>query len=232
METTVQMSAEELKEFQAFQAKQAKKKAKEERKNQLDVYKDLVDDAVRKAMPKLIKLSKEIQRVKQEVYDDFMAAYEMKRDILKMRKDDQNSDTYRTKDNTMRIKLGYYTRDVFDDTVNEGVAMIKERLDEVLADEKTSKFFNSFMKLLQKNNKGDLQSKKLLQIEKEAREMDDEKITEGIEIIKRAHTLSASSTFVRAEIKNSKGGWVTIPLSTTNVEDDSMLLEEKGGVEQ
>ena len=49
----VEMTDEELKQFEAFKAEQAAKRAKEQAKRDREAYKELVDETIEEAIPDL-----------------------------------------------------------------------------------------------------------------------------------------------------------------------------------
>lgn len=61
----IEMTGEELEQYNAFKAEQAKKNAKEQAKKDREAYRDLVDETIEKTIPALVSLSKSIKATKQ-----------------------------------------------------------------------------------------------------------------------------------------------------------------------
>ena len=127
METqNVTMTDAELEEFRAYKAAKAAKKEKEDRKLALDAYNKMARQEVDNAIPALKAISHEMARIKQLIFGNFKSLIEMKKDVVKLSKDNQRSHTFMSSDGKTRITLGYYVNDNYNDTANDGIAMIKE----------------------------------------------------------------------------------------------------------
>ncbi|MDD4218497.1 MAG: hypothetical protein PHZ24_14320 [Bacteroidales bacterium] len=125
METKqVEMTPEDLREFQEFKQKKEKQDARKRRADDREAYKDLIDLTLEQVFPELQKLSKLLAEKKKEVYLSFHEAMLMKADLFQL-KSNQRSHTFTNAAGTMRIMLGHYETDGYDDTVNEGVAKVK-----------------------------------------------------------------------------------------------------------
>ena len=102
-----------------------------------ETYKQLVDVTVKACVTKLQKLSSEMMRNKQEVFNEFAAVINMKNELFKV-KGDRQSDTFTTSDGVMRITLGNRVNEGWDDTVEAGVEIVKEYLGTLAKDENLS----------------------------------------------------------------------------------------------
>src|SRR5699024_351420 len=118
-------TAEERREFEAYRAEKQKKEAAERRKQQRTDYAAMVDDEVRTTLPVLRELSEQIKTVKNTVFSNFDAILKMKSEVLGLTKDDQRSHTFTTSDSKFRLTLGVNTVDGYRDTVEDGIAMVK-----------------------------------------------------------------------------------------------------------
>lgn len=214
--TIVQMTAEEVARYEEFKASQAKKKATEQAKRNRETYASMVDDEVTSALPVLQELSADISSVKGKVLENFAAILTMKAEVLNRVKDDQKSHTFTHSDGTKRITIGRHCCDGWKDTVNDGVAIVKESCLELIKDDTTRALVNQMMRLLSRDSAGNLKASKALQLRKLANELNNERLSEGIAIIEEAYIPSFSKTFIYAEIKDEKSGaWKTVPLGMT-----------------
>lgn len=216
MDTNVTLSASELTEFNAFKAAQAAKRAKEERKQNLETYNQMIDDEVNLTIPELENLADSLSVIKRTVFDNFKTLLDMKKDVMKMTKDNQRSHTFTTSDSKYRIELGYYNLDNYKDTVNDGIALIKEYIKGLAKDPETQSLVEMVLKLLSKDQKGNLKASRVLQLRQMADKIKDERFSEGVEIIMDSYAPIPSKQFIRAFKKGDQGEWVSIPLSITD----------------
>ena len=212
----VTISASELAEFEAFKAAQAAKRAKEERKQNLDTFNQMIDDEVNLTIPELENLADQLSVIKRTVFDNFKTLLDMKKDVMKMTKDNQRSHTFTTSDSKYRIELGFYQLDNYKDTVNDGIALIKEYISGLAKDTDTQSLVDMVLKLLSKDQKGNLKASRVLQLRQMADKINDERFTEGVEIIMDAYAPIPSKQFIRAFKKGDQGEWLSIPLSITD----------------
>ena len=134
---TVEMTAEERQEYEAFKAAQAEKKAKEQAKRDREAYKELVDETIEEAIPDLQAVSDCIKTVKNGVLNNFRRVIDMKSEVLKLKKDGQRTDTFTNTAGDKRITVGVYTTDGSRDTVEDGIAIVKEYIEGLASDELT-----------------------------------------------------------------------------------------------
>ena len=215
-QTTVVMTAEEKAEFEAFQREKAKKAAEEKAKNDREMYKQMVDEEIANSIPVLLGISEQIKASKQTVMDNFKTILEMKADLFKTKvKDDQRSHTFTNSEGDKRITLGVYVTDGYRDTVEDGIAIVKEYIEGLAKDEKTKALVSMVFRLLARDAKGTLKASRIVQLRKVAMETGDDRFIEGVRIIEEAYQPEVSKQFIRAEIKNENGMWKPIPLGMT-----------------
>lgn len=212
---TVEMTAEDKQQFEEFKAAQAAKNAKEQAKRDREAYRDLVDETIERAIPSLECLSQGIKETKQSILDDFRNVIEMKADVLKLKKDGQRSDTFTNSAGDKRITVGVYVTDGYRDTVEDGIAIVKEYIEGLASDAKTQSLVKMVLKLLARDAKGTLKASRVVQLRKIAEESGNERFMEGVQIIEESYQPAISKQFIRAEVKNENGAWVCIPLGMT-----------------
>lgn len=211
----VEMNSEELKQFEAFKAKQAEENAKVKAKQDRDAYRDLVDETIERTVPSLMCLSQGIKDTKASVLNDFRNVIDMKADVLKLKKDGQRSDTFTNSKGDKRITIGVYTTDGYRDTVEDGIAIVKEYIEGLASDEKTKALVKMVLRLLARDAKGTLKASRVVQLRKIAEETKSDRFMEGVQIIEEAYQPAISKQFIRAEVKNENGAWVCVPLGMT-----------------
>ena len=130
-------------------------------------------------------------------------------------KADQKSNTFSSADGLYRITLGNHQTDDYDDTVNEGIAKVKEVISSFANDDNSRLLVNAIMKLLSRDAMGNLKASRVMQLRKLATESGNAELIDGVEIIEKAYRPQISKTFVRAEYKDEYGKWVSVPLGMT-----------------
>lgn len=214
--TTVEITDKEREEFAAFQIYKAKMQAEEKAKMEREQYKQLVDEEIDRSIPILLAISGEIKDSKATVMDNFKTILEMKGELFKTKvKDDQRSHTFTNSKGDKRITLGVYVTDGYRDTVEEGIAIVKEYISSLANDEKTEALVNMVFRLLARDAKGTLKASRIVQLRKVAQDTGDERFLEGVRIIEESYQPEVSKQFIRAEIKNECGMWKPIPLGMT-----------------
>ena len=177
-----------------------------------ETYKELVDDFVRNNVKKLQNLSSTMVDVKQEVFADADRLIDMKDELYKT-KADRRSNTFTALDGSASITLGNRVNEGWDDTVNEGIAKVKDYLGTLARDENSAALVETVMSLLSRDRKGNLKASKVLELEKLAIKSRDETFLDGIAIIKAAYRPAPTCQFIEVTIRDEKGNNVKLPLS-------------------
>lgn len=211
---TVEMTAAELDEYNKFKEEKAKKEAERQAAEQRKVYRQMVDDEIEASMPVLQALSSDIKDKKSHILDNFKAILEMKNELM-MTKDGKFSHTFTNTKGTKRITLGVYTLDNYTDTVENGIAMVREYIQSLATDDKTRMLVDSVLRLLSRDTKGTLKASRVMQLRKIANESGDARFLEGVKIIEESYNPTPSRQFIRAEIKDENGAWKSVPLGMT-----------------
>lgn len=205
------LTKEEREELKAqLEAEEKAEKARVE--NEREEYKRLVDASVRSAVGKLQKLSDEMMRVKREVFEEFDTLIRMKNELFRV-KLDRKTDTFTTGDGAMSVTLGSRTNEGWDDTVEAGIAKVKEYLGTLAKDDNSAALVETVMGLLAKDRKGALKANKVLELERLAVKSQDKEFLDGIGIIKAAYRPVPTCQFISVETKDEKGNATPLPLS-------------------
>ena len=212
----VEMTAAELEEYAAFKAEREKKRKEQERKELRASYAKAVDEEVAHAVNMLTGLSSTMKSFKERIYADFDTVLEMKSEITGVAKDNQRSHTFTTTDGTMRLILGVNTIDGYRDTVEDGIAMVKEYIESLATDKKSRSLVSAVLRLLSRDQSGNIKASRVIQLRKMAEESGDERFIEGVRIIEESYQPTETKRYIRAERKDENGAWVSIPLSLTD----------------
>ena len=210
------MTAEERQEFEAYKLAKEKKAAEAKRKSDREAYTELVDETIAAVMPELTNISEAIAQKKTAAAEAFRGALEMKAELFGV-KDDQQSHTFTNSEGTMRITIGHYMLDNYRDTVNEGIAMVKTYIESQARDDASRALVKAILRLLSRDEAGNLKASRVLQLQKMAEETGDERFIEGVRIIQESYQPTPSKDYIRAAVRDESRAWVPIPLSMTDV---------------
>ncbi|MDR2009228.1 MAG: DUF3164 family protein [Bacteroidales bacterium] len=215
METKqVEMTSQELAEFEQYKAEKIRKEKAERQRQNRETYKQLIDELIESSFPRLNELSKTLSHEKAKIFDTFHQAIQMKAEIYEVRTL-QKSHTFTNKQGNKRITLGQYETDGYDDTVNEGISKVKQFISSLAKDKESEMLVNAIIRLLSKDQKGNLKASRIMQLKKMSEESENETFTEGVNIIEEAYRPQISKFYIRAEIKTDLGTWENIPLGIT-----------------
>lgn len=211
----VEMTPEEFAKMQAIMAEHRRKEEAQRAKEEREAYRSLASTTVDELFPKLEEASTALTGLKREVYDAFARVIETKKEVMGTQANDQRSHSFLSEDGKKRIIVGYYQRDGWDETVEDGIAKVKAYISSLAGDEETSKLVDIILDLLSRDGKGNIKADKVLQLDKYAESIQDARFSEGVAIIKEAYRPVRTKDFVRAQVKNAMGGWDDLPLGMT-----------------
>ncbi len=218
----VEMTAEEYAAYQAFKADQAKKEAEARIEALRGSYAKMSEDFISKTIKKLTPLSENIRKKKAEVLDEFSALQKLKGELLDIDgKNMPKSHTFTNEAGDKRVTIGVYETDNYDDTVEEGVAIVKEYIESLAQDEKSAQLVKMVMSLLARSANGALKASRVVRLHKLADESGDSRFIEGVRIIEAAYRPAVSRTYIRCEVRNVDPetqvvkDWEALPLGMT-----------------
>ena len=216
------MSAEEYAQFQAFKAEQAKKDAEARIEALRGKYTDMSEAFINKTIKKLTPLSESIKKKKQEVLEEFSALQLLKAELLDIDgKDMPKSHTFTNKAGDRRVTVGVYETDAYDDTVEEGIAIVKGYIEGLAQDERSKQLVKMVMSLLARSANGALKASRVVRLHKLADESGDPRFIEGVRIIEAAYRPAISRTYIRCEVRTIDPetqvvkDWEALPLGMT-----------------
>jgi hypothetical protein len=196
---------------------QSEKQTEKEKKQQdVEAYKKLKDETIRKVFDGLRKLSETMMLEKEETFMTFGQIIAVKNDLFNS-KSDRQSDTFSNEDGSITIKIGNRMYEGWDDTVNVGVEKVKNYLKTLATDEATGNLVDTVMRLLSTDRKGNLKANKVLELEQLALKSRNEDFIEAIQIIKLAYHPVPSCQFIEVRYKDEKGNEISLPLSMSAI---------------
>lgn len=213
----VEMTEEEMREYQALKAKREADEAERLRREERGAYRDMAMKLVDEIFPEIKGMNESLRAGKQRVSDSFSALIESKRELFaESLKDGQRSHTFINADSTKRIIVGRYMQDAWDDTVEQGINKVKQYISSLVKDSDSQVLVDMLLDLLSKDKQGNLKADKVLQLMKHAEDCDDPLFREGVQIIQEAYRPVLTKTYIRAEERDGRGSqWRNVPLNIT-----------------
>lgn len=189
----------------------------QKRQESIDAYKQMVDEFCQDVFGRLKRVSDQMRAEKERVFSAAELLIEQKEKLYNT-KQDRHSNQFTTSDSKITVALGYRTNDGWDDTVNVGIAKVKEYLQSLAATEEGARAVGIIMKLLAKDKKGNLKASAMIQLEQEAAKLGDPLFIEGVQIIRDAYRPVDSCQFISVSFKDDNGVKHVLPLSLASMD--------------
>lgn len=218
----VMMTDEQKAQFEAFQEEQARKAARERKRQQREDLQTLTDEVMRDAVAELQNCSKMLFDCKCTVMDSFRSLIELRKEVnSEAGKREQDSFLFTNSDGDLRIRIGYNILDAYTDSVEEGIAKVKSYIGSLAKDAESRVLVDTILRLLSRDEKGNLKASRVMQLWKMAQESGNEAFKEGMTIIQESYRPVRSKLYVRCQVKETgaegEGMWEDVPLSLTDV---------------
>lgn len=184
----------------------------QKRQDSIDAYKQMVDEFCSYTFERMKKISELLRTEKERVFAAADLLIEQKEALFKT-KQDRHSNQFTTADGKYTVALGYRTNDGWDDTVDVGIAKVKEYLKSLTTTDEGAKAVDIIMKLLAKDKKGNLKASAMIQLEQHASKYGDPLFIEGVQIIRDAYRPVDSCQFISVSWKDDNGVKHNLPLS-------------------
>jgi vacuolar-type H+-ATPase subunit E/Vma4 len=184
----------------------------QKRQDSIDAYKQMVDEFCSDTFERMKKISELLRTEKERVFAAADLLIEQKEALFKT-KQDRHSNQFTTADGKYTVALGYRTNDGWDDTVDVGIAKVKEYLKSLTTTDEGAKAVDIIMKLLAKDKKGNLKASAMIQLEQHASKYGDPLFIEGVQIIRDAYRPVDSCQFISVSWKDDNGVKHNLPLS-------------------
>ena len=208
------LTSEERKAFIA-QAKEIEKQEKEQRVKDLEALEAIAADVVPASFTRLQEASENLALAKEQIFRDFMDYLKLKIETIGVK---SNQQSHTVTFGNQSIKLGYRITDGYGDDAGYGLAMVHKFLGTLAKDDNSKKLLSAINRLLQKNGKGDLDSKKVLELRQIAdKSYPDTDFQRGLEIIQANYKPKLSKWFIEACSTDGTGIEKSLPLSITSV---------------
>lgn len=192
-----------------------RKAEKEKRSADLKALEELAADALPKSLEKLKEASRMMAEAKAEVFSNFSDYLKMKIETIGIKSNQQSHTISYEK---QKVILGYRITDGYTDDANYGVALVHKFIESCGKDANSKSLVKGLLRLLQKNGKGDLDSKKVLELQQMANDFPGSDLEKGSEIIRNSYKPKMSKWFIEAYETDKTGIEKSVPLSITSVE--------------
>lgn len=207
------LSKEEKAEL-AKQLAAEKQTEKEQRAQNLKALEDIAQEQLPIVIEQLQNASQALENAKLFAYTSFIDYLKLKIDTIGIT---SSQKTHTISLPSAKIILGYRVTDGYDDNANYGLALVHKFLGSLAKDAESAKLMKLVNRLLQKNAKGDLDSKKVLELSQHANEeYPNTEFAEGMELIQKAYKPTMSKWFIEATTIDGQGVEKIIPLNITS----------------
>lgn len=184
----------------------------QKRQDSIDAYKSMVDEFCGDTFERMKKVSELLRAEKERTFAAAELLIEAKESLFNT-KQDRHSNQFTTADGKITVALGYRTNDGWDDTVDIGIAKVKEYLKSLTTTDEGAKAVEIIMRLLAKDKKGNLKASAMIQLEQHAAKYGDPLFIEGVQIIRDAYRPVDSCQFISVSYKDENGVKHNLPLS-------------------
>ncbi|WP_236025393.1 DUF3164 family protein [Flavobacterium geliluteum] len=215
MMTTETQQPKNLTDYTPAELKAALAKVESKKDNDRQAYKELVEQAVPKAIFTLCAASEMISNAKTNAFKFFEDILKLKADVYGI-KEKQQSHTFSCKGG--EITIGFRVTDGWDDTVSAGIAKVEKYISSLATNESTAALVEIVFNLLKKDAKGNLKGSRVLELQQLTKKFDDEEFTDGVNIISDAYKPIRSVWYIEANLIGDDGTKTPIPLSISSVD--------------
>lgn len=207
------MNTAEAKKLRLAELEEERKALLAEVQDDREAYKKLVEERVPVVVKQLIETENQLIEAKRNVFESLRDIVELKASVYGI-KDGQQSHTFRSGDHV--VEIGYRVNDAWDDTVSTGIAKVNNVIKGFAKDAESHLLVDTILKLLKRDKKGNLNASRVLELKQLADQYNNSELSDGVDIIMKAHAPSRSNWFVSAEQPDDVHGTRPICLSISS----------------
>lgn len=204
---------EEQKKELLKQMKEEEREKKQKRNEELKSLNEMTNETVEE----IFVVAKEVVEIltifKKETFEKCKSLIGIKEELFNV-KDNQRSHTFTT-DDGKSVTLGYRVTDAFDDTVKVGIEKVKNWVFSEVKGTNNENIRKIISNMLKEDKKGNLNAKRVLELSQIAMDINDEELTEAVEIIEKAYKPQKSCHFIDISYKDENGKKISMPLSVS-----------------
>lgn len=204
---------EEQKKELLKQMKEEEREKKQKRNEELKSLNEMTNETVKEIFVVGREVAEMLTLFKKETFEKCKSLIGIKEELFNV-KDNQRSHTFTTDDGES-VTLGYRVTDAFDDTVQVGIEKVKNWVFSEVKGTNNENIKKIISNMLKEDKKGNLNAKRVLELSQIAMDINDEKLTEAVEIIEKAYKPQRSCYFIELNYKDENGKKVSMPLSVS-----------------
>lgn len=206
----MEYTVEELEQMLA----QKKQKQSAKRKAEREAYELDRDQFVNRMMSDAIAYSGIMKDFKQELTEAFEAHAEKLANYGGIRTNSKGGFSLTTSDNKYRIRRKRSTTPEWDERSKKGEEMILSFLKEKITDEAVHKLVMSF---LERNEAGELEYSRVMNLLKMKDEFDDKRWLNGLELVQESYSISLRSYSYEFFEKTEEGKWESVSINFSSI---------------
>lgn len=184
----------------------------QKRQESIDAYKQMVDEFCNDTFGRMKKISELMRAEKERVFAAAELLIDQKEQLFRT-KLYRHSNQFTTSDSRYTVALGYRTNDGWDDTVDMGIAKVKEFLQSLTSSKEGAEAVEIILELLAKDKKGNLKASSMIKLEQHAAKSGNPLFIEGVQIIRDAYRPVDTCQFISVQYKDDNGVKHSLPLS-------------------
>ncbi len=191
------LSPEQQQELMAQAQQKAEEKKKQQEADKV-AFKELSAEFVNQNIEKCLNARGLLERVIDELFNDYQKILELKTSVYGDKVKDYNSHTSTLSDGSASITVGWNTVIIFDGTESVGIEMIKEVMASLGGDDERVAVLKEIIDVFLRKNKktGQLNPAKIIDLNEKRGQINNSQFDEGLDIIINAQTVTRSSMFV------------------------------------
>lgn len=210
--TPQEMSTQELEQMLAQRKKNEREKLEKERKE----YEQNRDQQVEEFLRIGKFIAEELISFKTDIHHMMNDQHEKLDSYGKIRSSSKGGFSVTNSEGTMRITRIRATEPTWDERSHKAVELIKDFLSDTVK-KRSKKLYEILMSFVQRNQAGDLEYSKVMDLLVHEDKYDDPRWVEGLRLIKESYSLHLKAYQYQLKIKDESGKWNTINLNFSSL---------------
>ena len=206
------MTTQELEQM----LQERKKKEKAELAKQKKIYEDKRNVTVNNAVSAAIELNQALQNFKKVVHQDMEEQAGFLSEYGLIRANSKGGFTITNSDNNMRVTRRRDTEPVWDERSAKAIELIKDFLGDAIK-KRDTKMYEILMSFLQRNEKGELEYSRVMDLYTHEDKFDDPRWKEGLRLMKESFSNHLKGFGYEFKIKGEDGKWQSVLLNFSSL---------------
>lgn len=206
------MTTQELEQM----LQERKKKEKAELAKQKKIYEEKRDSTVNDCVNSAIEINKMLQEFKSEVHQLMNEQSNLISEYGMVRSTSKGGFTITNSDNTMQLRRRRDTEPVWDERSTKAIELIKDFLGDAIK-KRDTKMYEILMSFLQRNEKGELEYSRVMDLYTHEDKFDDPRWKEGLRLMKESFSNHLKGFGYEFKIKDEDGKWQSVLLNFSSL---------------